>query len=508
MIGSPQTRLAAQWLCTVCLLAAWTASTAEHWPAPARILVKPRPGVVDYELSGFHSKNGGRLHRHYRELGGWQVIEVPAPHDIEALVQRYRDNPLVEEAEPDSYVRAVYTPNDAKFLDGTLWNLSNLGQDGGVNDGDVDAPEAWDVQRDAGGIIVAVIDSGVRATHRDLAANMWRNPGEVAGNRIDEDRNGYYNDIHGMNAIRQSGDSSDDQGHGTHVAGIIGAVGDNSIGVVGVAHRVQIMSLKFMNAELYGSISDAIECIDYAIAKGARIINASWGGVNDFASAALRDAIARARDAGIIFVAASGNDGDNNDTINFFPANYPVDNVIAVAATTRNDVLASWSHYGAATVDLGAPGQEVYSTWADSDTSYHTISGTSMAAPHVVGACALVWARFPSLTYRQVIDRVLASVDRNSTLVGKTVTGGRLNVAHALVMHDRLRITTARKVGINSVALTWNSIPGRTYQVQFRDGLNSGTWNAATSVTASGVTAASTNSAGAGRRFFRIVQMN
>jgi subtilisin family serine protease len=410
----------------------WSINGQLARPEPTRILVKPRAGVRQEELAGLHAKSGCRLHRRFPTIGGLEVVEVAAPMAREALLERYRNSALIEYCELDGVVRAAYSPNDFRFIDGTLWSLHNTGQNGGTADADIDAPEGWDIQRDASSIIVAVIDSGVRYTHEDLAANMWQNTGEVPANRIDEDGNGYYNDVHGINAIRQSGDPMDDHGHGTHVAGIIGALGDNSVGCVGVAPRVQIMALKFLNTNLFGFISDAIECIDYARVKGARIINASWGDHSDFTSVALRDAIARARDAGIIFVAAAGNDSENNDTIQFYPANYDVDNIVVVAATTRFDTRATWSHYGASTVDLGAPGQDVYSTWADSNSSYDTISGTSMAAPHVAGACALVWARYPSLTYREVIQRVLNGVDPLSSLAGRTVTGGRLNLQKAL----------------------------------------------------------------------------
>src|SRR5262245_12950420 len=164
------------------------------------------------------------------------------------------------------------------------------------------------------------------------------------------------------------------------------------------------MALKFFDTAVYGSVSDAIECIDDARIKGARIINASWGDYNDFGSTALRDAIASARDVGIIFVAAAGNDGRNLDQANFFPANFELDNTIVVGATTRTDELALWSNYGARNVDLAAPGLDVYGCWSTGDSSYQGFTGTSVSAPLVAGACALVWARFPHFSYRDVIQ--------------------------------------------------------------------------------------------------------
>jgi subtilisin family serine protease len=432
MIRPGKERMDVRCLGVLCLLLVWSAHAEPGPPIPNRILLKPRTGVHRQELSALHAKNGCKVHRRYASLGGLEVIELPGPSQMNTLLARYRSSELVEYAEPDSIVRGRYTPNDPRFIDGTLWSLHNTGLSGGKVDGDIDAPEAWDLQRDAWGIIVAVLDSGVRYTHQDLAANMWRNPVEVPGNRIDEDGNGYFTDIHGINAINGFGDPMDDHGHGTHVAGIIGAVGGNAVGAVGVAYRVRIMALKCLDAGLYGLVSDVIECIDYARAKGARVINASWGDYNIFTSTALRDAIARARDSGIIFVAAASNEGSNNDAVNFYPANYDVNNIIAVAATTRTDVLAAWSNYGSQTVDLGAPGDSIFSTWNSGDAAYNVSSGTSMAVPHVAGACALVWARFPSLSYSAVIQRVLSSVDPLPSLAGKTVTGGRLNLRNAL----------------------------------------------------------------------------
>ena len=351
---------------------------------------------------------------------------------MEAQLRHFRASPFFDYVEPDHPVRGAYTPNDPSFRNGRLWSLDNTGLNGAAVGADIDAPEAWDIQRDAGGIIVAVIDSGVRYTHTDLNANMWRNSAEVPGNGKDDDRNGYVDDRFGINALANSGNPADGHGHGTHVAGIIGAVADNGIGIAGVAFRVQIMALRFEDAQMRGMASDAIECIDYARRYGARIINASWADPVDYDSDALRDAIAAARDAGIIFVTAASNEGKNNDDEAVYPGNFNLDNIVSVAATDWNDELALWSNYGYRTVQLAAPGQTIYSTWAASDTSYKELSGTSMAAPHVAGACALVWARFPWLNYREVIDRVLRTVDPLPSLAGRVATGGRLNLRRAL----------------------------------------------------------------------------
>ncbi|HKI71302.1 MAG TPA: S8 family serine peptidase, partial [Verrucomicrobiae bacterium] len=280
-------------------------------------------------------------------------------------------------------------------------------------------------------IIVAVIDTGVRYTHEDLADNMWVNPGEIPGNGIDDDGDGYVDDVHGINVINHTGDPNDDYGHGTHVSGTIGAVGNNTVGIVGVCWKVQIMACKFLDSTGNGFISDAIKCMDYARSKGAKVINASWGSTS-FTSQALHDAIDTLRQAGIIFVAAAGNSAQDNGVNPIYPASYDLDNIISVAATTRDDDLAVFSNYGASTVDLGAPGEPIFSCWNGSDSDYRYFQGTSMAAPHVTGACALLMAHYPNDNYRQIINRILSNVDRLPSLAGKCISGGRLNLQRAL----------------------------------------------------------------------------
>ena len=380
---------------------------------------------------------------------------TPIATDVRVLLGAYQQSGLVEYAEPDFIVQATLEPNDFRYSDGSLWGLHNTGLYGGTPGADIDAPNGWEIQNTAGDIVVAVIDTGVRYTHEDLAANIWVNPGESgpgllgvdkSANGIDDDGNGYIDDVHGINAILGTGIPWDDHGHGTHVSGTIGGVGNNRVGVVGVAWRIQLMACKFLDATGHGSISDAITCIDYARKKGAKIINASWGdyttdpynGIladhdNTARWNALHDAIASARDAGILFVAAGGNDGTDNDVHPLYPASYTdLDNIIAVAATDRNDSKASFSNYGANTVHLGAPGQDIFSCWNGSDSDYRYLSGTSMATPHVVGVCALVWSHYSDDSYAQIKTRVLNGVEPLPSLAGKCVTGGRLNLYRSL----------------------------------------------------------------------------
>jgi large repetitive protein len=394
------------------------------------ILVKPKSGIALGALDGLHQSLGVQVIQ--RSSGtGLLVLQAPSTTSLSNLIANYQRSDLVEYVEPDLQMPALQEPDDFRFSDGSLWNLHNAGQGGGRPDADIDAPEGWDVRNTADNIIVAVIDTGVRYTHEDLAGNMWVNPGEIAGNNVDDDGDGYVDDVHGIDAINNSGDPNDVHGHGTHVSGIIGAVGDNSVGVVGVCWRVQIMACRFLDPAGQGFISDAIKCIDYARSKGAKVINASWGSTT-FTSAALRDAINGARQAGIIFVAAAGNSADDNDVHPLYPASYDLDNIISVAAMTRTDDLAFFSHYGSTSVDLGAPGAAIFSCWNGSDSDYRYFDGTSMAAPHVTGACALLLARYPSENYQQIINRILSNVDRLPGLAGKCMSGGRLNLHKAL----------------------------------------------------------------------------
>ena len=393
-----------------------------------RILVKPKRGLPN--LGEVHARHGARVLRTFPGMDNLQVVHLPAGAKVGEVIARYQQSGLVEFAEPDYWVRASDIPDDPRYVDGTLWGLNNSGQNGGLAHADIGATSGWQILNSASNVIVAVIDTGVRYTHQDLAANMWINPGEIPGNGIDDDRNGFVDDVYGINAITNTGDPNDETGHGTHVAGTIGAVGNNGIGVVGVAWKVQIMACKFMNTSGMGSVSDAIQCIDYARAKGAKVINASWGGVDS--SSSLRNAISRARDSEIVFVAASGNESADDDIVGNYPSSFDLDNIVAVGASTRSDALADFSNFGLVSVDLMAPGSTIYSTWHNSDTSYTYLSGTSMAAPHVAGVFALMRAQFPNDTYKQIIDRVLAATDSVASLAGKCVTGGRVNLKRAL----------------------------------------------------------------------------
>ncbi len=368
-----------------------------------RILIKPKAGINQTVLDNFHLARKGEVLRTFDGIGHLQVLRVPKGETVPGLIAQYQKSGLVEFAEPDYLGHIYVTPNDPGYTNHLLWGLDTIA-----------APAAWNVLTSASNIVVAVLDTGVRYTHEDLAANMWVNPNDGS---------------HGWNVLAGTSDPSDDNGHGTMVAGVLGAVGNNGKGVTGVAWRVQIMACKCFNSFGIGSISSVITGMDYAQTNGARIINASWGFTN---SLALSNAVYSLRDSNIIIVAACGNSATDIDLNPTYPASYHFDNVVTVAYTTRTDTLATASNYGATSVHLAAPGDQIYSTFAASDSYYYTESGTSFAAPYVVGALALMLTKYPAETCQQIISRVLNATDPLPSLAGKCVTGGRLNLREAL----------------------------------------------------------------------------
>jgi subtilisin family serine protease len=341
---------------------------------------------------------------------------------LSSRIEALKASGLFEYVEPDYVLHADLAPSDRAFVDGTLWGLLNYGQDGGMPGADIGATNAWSLTTGSTNVLVAVIDTGIRYTHRDLVSQMWVNP--TPGSYP-----GYSNDVHGINAAAGTGDPMDDVGHGTHVAGTIGASANDSNPSVGVAWNVRLMACKFLGQN-GGLTSDSITCVDYAVSQGARIINASYGGTRY--SQAVYDSINEAGKQGVLFVAAAGNDGLDNDQSPHYPANYALDNIVSVAALDRWDMLASFSDYGLKTVDIGAPGVEIYSTYNNSDSSYAVLDGTSMAAPHVTGIAALVLGRYPTADVSEVRDRILLGSVPISALAGKSTTSSRASAYGAL----------------------------------------------------------------------------
>lgn len=393
---------------------------------------------------------GAELDRPLALVDGLWQVQLAAGKTVQAALAAARANPFVAYAEPNYILHAATTPNDPKYLDNTLWGLNKIAM-----------PAAWDIAT-GGGPVVAVIDTGADYNHPDLAANIWTNSTELNGQAgVDDDGNGFIDDVRGWDFANNDNDAMDDHSHGTHVAGTIAAVGNNGVGVVGVNWSARVMPLKFLNASGNGTTAAAIAALNYAVQMGARVSNHSYGG-GPFDRANF-DAIAAAGTAGHLVVAAAGN-GDffgraiNNDTTPFYPASYnpDPDNVISVAATDSADKFASFSNYGATSVDLAAPGVSIYSTVPG---GYGSKSGTSMAAPHVAGAAALAWAVDPTLTMTQVRARILAGTDPIGALnpTRPTVTNGRLNVANAIFAGPRLSVAdvTVTEGNTGSTAATF-----------------------------------------------------
>lgn len=364
------------------------------------------------------------------EAAGWAVIKTDDPQ-LDTIAEALRDlRPFVQEAgfaiEPNYIVYALASPNDTRFARGEQWGLEN------ATGGDIGALAAWDIRTDARSAVVAVVDSGIRLDHEDLKQNLWSNPGEIPSNGLDDDGNGFVDDVNGFNFIERKGDPSDDNGHGTHVAGIIGARGNNGKGIAGVAWQAQLMALKFLNGEGRGTLADGIAALDYAGENGAKIINASWGGANY--SKALESAIQRLQERGVIVVAAAGNDGEDIDSYPSYPAALDADNLISVASMQRSGSLSYFSNYGIRHVDLAAPGANITSCWNSEADAYTTLSGTSMAAPMVSGVLALNAAQHPQEDYITLLDRIAYTVTAQADFRTHIRTGGYANLQASLAL--------------------------------------------------------------------------
>jgi subtilisin family serine protease/uncharacterized protein YjdB len=372
------------------------------------------------------SSAGCRSNASFNIVTNLTHASITSNRTLDQTLSVLRANPDVVYAEPNFILSINAIPDDPQFTN--LYGLDNNAQTtGGVIDADIDAPEAWDIETGAN-MIVAVIDSGLDYNHIDILGNVWSNSGEIANNGIDDDGNGYVDDVRGWDFANSDNDPMDDNNHGTHVSGTIAATGNNGVGVTGVNWSARVMPLKFITAAGTGGTADAIAAIDYAVANGARVINASWGG--SFFSQALFDTISAANTAGVLFVAAAGNNGTDNDITPNYPASYDIPNIISVAATDNADALAAFSNFGATSVDLGAPGVSILSTIPAN--GYASFSGTSMASPHVAGVAALALSREPTLSVAGLKSALLNNTDPVASLPGRTVTGGRLNAFNTL----------------------------------------------------------------------------
>jgi subtilisin family serine protease len=410
------------------------------------LLVKFKSGAV-HASSASHQSVGASVVKKLALMPEVELVRLPEGVSVSNAVVQYMSDPNVEYAEPN-YIRHVYsvTPNDTYFVN--LYGLHNTGHYAyGYDDADIDAPEAWSTTVGSQGVKIAVIDTGIDYNHSDLVGNLWTNSSETnCVDGIDNDLNGYIDDCLGWNFVGGNNDPMDDYGHGTHVAGTIGATGNNAEGVVGVMWRASIMPLKAFDADGIGYEADIVEAIGYAVGKGARIINASWGGTSY--SAVMYDAINMANNAGVLFVAAAGNGdddgvGDNNDLFPHYPASFDLPNIISVAATDQRDDRVPFSNYGPISVDIAAPGVYIWSTvpnWWSTYTGYgiiETFSGTSMAAPHVSGVAGLLFSYYDGLqntqfTHSQIRSTILWYADTKQSLDGWIYTKARINAHRAV----------------------------------------------------------------------------
>jgi subtilisin family serine protease len=452
------------WSVVIALISLSSAGGLPAAPQPAspqyvegELLVRFKPGTGVSAMSAAHSALGATPRRAFQIVSQLYLVQLPPGVSVKDALSLYRQNKDVLYAEPNFIVKAAATfPGDPLF--GELWGLHNTGQLGGTQDADIDAPEAWDITTGSSQVVIAVIDTGIDYTHQDLAANMWQNA-DCDKDGMDDDGNGYIDDCYGIDTLNGDSDPLDDNGHGTHVAGTIGAVGNNALGVVGVTWNVRLMACKFLDAFGFGTLEGALACLEYVQImkdRGVNIIatNNSWGG-GGF-SQALFDAIAVHLSRGILFIAAAGNgSADHDQDPQFFaPSGYYLPNIIAVAATNRYDALAKFSDYGRRTVHLGAPGEEILSTLPGN--AYESFSGTSMAAPHVAGVAALLKAQDPARDWRALKNLILAGGDPT---LKETITGRRLNAFGALtctnaLVRQRLRPTQDEMVAAVGAPVT------------------------------------------------------
>ncbi|MCX6857362.1 MAG: S8 family serine peptidase, partial [Verrucomicrobia bacterium] len=400
-------------------------SVADH------AMVKFPVGVRPQQVTDWTKKHGFTL-RHALKTTAVTLIAVAeesldtADRIMTAFRQAFPQTPeQVAVAERDYLVFPTLLPDDTSFSQ--LWGMHNTGQTGGTVDADIDAVEAWDLTTGSREVLVGVIDTGVDRTHPDLVSNMWRNPKEIAGNRVDDDRNGFIDDADGWDFFADDNDPMDENNHGTHCSGTIGGVGNNRSGVTGVCWQISIVGIRFLGPS-GGVTSDAIDSVNYSRTLGVDLTSNSWGG-GGFSSL-LQAAIVNAGQANQLFIAAAGNDGSDLDLSPQYPASYAADNIVSVAASTDRDARSSFSNYGRTNVDLAAPGSSILSTVRNG--GYSTFSGTSMATPHVAGAVALLKSLAPTMPLAEIKTQLLETVDPLPAFTSTTVSGGRLNVARLI----------------------------------------------------------------------------
>lgn len=421
-------------LLAVSLLSFFAAVSAHATPFNGYI-VKIKPGS-QFLKSRAVSQYGQVTKVTATTFGTFARLETKSGFTDKAM-QALANNPEIEYIEPN-YIISLSSvkgeaPRDAMF--GKQWGMLNNGKNGGifspgVAGEDINVAKAWDITKGATGeavVKIAVIDTGVDYNHPDLKSQMDINSAELIGKEgVDDDMNGYIDDVYGYDFSNKDGDPADGHGHGTHCAGVIGA-SHNSVGVAGVMANVKIVAIKFLSDKGSGETIDAISAIDYAIKRKVQVMSNSWGGGDKEQS--LLDAITAAEQAGITFVAAAGNESNNNDSMASYPANYEVSNVISVGSFTSQGAKSSFSNYGLKSVHVTAPGSTILSTYKG---GYSNLSGTSMAAPHVSGVVGLLLSKEPGLTPAQIRERLIRTSTQTTKLKSASVSGGRVDAFKAL----------------------------------------------------------------------------
>jgi subtilisin family serine protease len=406
----------------IAVLAAVAFAAPAEAAAPAasdRLLVGFEDGVSKTRQEQVLEAAGGRISQRFGAVRGGRLAVVrPRSGTGADTLRRRLEGDAVAYAEPDYLQFASATPNDPYY--GFEYALVD-----GAADHDIDAPGAWGTRTSCSK--VAILDTGIDTDHPDLAANVHKSD-DKPGNGKDDDKNGFVDDTYGYNAIKGKGSGEDDNGHGTHVAGVVAARGNNAGGTAGVCWSAKLGAVKFMNANGKGSTSDAIEGIEYAVKTGYKIVNCSFG--SSAKSSALHDAVDYAQEKNVLLVVAAGNAGEDIDSSPVYPASYGDSNILAVAASTADDTLASFSNYGAESVDVAAPGDDIVSTYLGG--GYKMLSGTSMAAPYAAGAAALLRKQESDATYGDLRYAIRHKVDLPPALNGKVRYDGRLNAAKAL----------------------------------------------------------------------------
>ncbi|GAM08733.1 thermophilic serine proteinase [Geobacter sp. OR-1] len=391
------------------------------------LIIKFKSNVPHGAMSALHESLGSKKTKAIKSLA-LQRVQLRKGYSVRQAAEDYRKSQIVEYAEPNFLVTATRTPNDSEF--NGQWGLKKI-----------DAPAAWDSSIGSDQVVVGVIDTGIDYNHPDLADNVWRRPASVPDGYSDDENNSYANIVYGINTNNGTSNPMDDNGHGTHVAGIIGATGNNFIGVSGANWSIKILTCKFLDVNGYGYLFDALACLDFVREmkeRGVNLVatNNSWEIEGGFESSALLDAVEAQRVAGILFVASAGNDSSDNDRIARYPATIDKPNLISVAAMEISDIMAQFSNYGRRTVHIGAPGQSIISSYIGG--TYEYLSGTSMAAPHVTGVAALLKAQDMSRDWVALKNRILSGGKAFPSLHDMTISGRLVNAYGSMACSSTL----------------------------------------------------------------------